>query len=283
MPIDERTILFTGPFGGLWDQNVWGLDPNWITNPAAFLQSNAALANQFGIKNIVIFAPAGVLQGQFIPSSLWEALLPAPRRAFEERLHLQYGPNINWGVHFGWGIPKHRNPTNISMPGLLPASDGRLRMDWLRRTLMPAIALADFKIASFDASSGDAQALAETAADLRKIVVGTKPFKSMGEAIPVIQTGTSNDPAYAAAGGFTYAPDTRFLRSAPWEASFQFFKTFDPYFQWNFAGAEVYCVVYAPTPGVPFPTRDELAALRRNNVIICVGGMDPSLIAQVLA
>lgn len=232
---DQRPLVFCSPFGALYGDNLFGLDPLWRTTPHTTITQMRTLAGECGgINRLMLSMPQGSLAAPSNYPASNSGILEAPVLAYFSGV---FAPQAGeeWSLYSGRLIPHN----GLQTSGVTAPSNRFATTDADALFIATAVQLygnAGFVEMGLDASS-DAPTFTDTTLPNR--VAWAR--KIIAEALPIIDSGPG-----PGAGGRLWTIDNTLIRQRAYLAlDAAFLQSFDPTDTWNIPqGCEVHAVVY---------------------------------------
>ena len=262
--LDRRPIYFMSGFGGgsYYENNPWGLDPNYLRDPETWIGSQLAQMNRLGGPSKIrpyFSIPMGSLKNQVFPGALYPTFIPIVRRLFFEVLPRIAG-GYAWGIHWGWPIPSHKDSTRMDMASTLAAPTAQERREWLRINCVPF--RRGSPVRAFSADQGSAATLEDM--EVGREYLARFGMKLIGEAWPMRQPDPTT-PAEVVREGF---------QRIGWQMAYAHLHDFHPKVlsTISFNENEEAHLLTLFDPTMVKPTAAQAAALRSRGIIMGIGG-----------
>jgi hypothetical protein len=227
---DRRPLWAHSPFGGLWSLNAQGLDPAWVSNPAARIEkmrrAAAGVTDRF-----MIHMPQGSLENKIYAVPVSDTLPTAVKALFGIGGAFRRLPEERWCVYTGAAMPK----SGGSVVEDLNSQDTGTAGSETNATASNATFVADcvrfwgakgFDMLGMDATSNSADDPMMEAVQAVFRARGQFPRPIMGEAVPATYLGGSVA---------NNRPDMSLIVRRPWYMlERNFLRNRDPYRLWRF-------------------------------------------------
>lgn len=262
---DRRFHTVTVPFGANYGANIWGLDPAWITDPAARIAALRVVANTYGGARRIIHLPQGSYQTiapDFNNYPLGMTLQPNVA-ALIAAWTVQ--PGEVWGVYTGSLLPMNplgdlfvTGPDNIAASTEPDAAEQKNQ-------------LTPFTSAGFVEVWCDAQNDVDYLATHLPNNLPATVTKIGGEALPVV-------------GGAPLALDPAKIDQAPWLALHAWFTQFNTGTAWTVEPLTTECHVWMGNDhlGAPPTVADAQSYVARGFIPGIIHGVTPAAVCQYI-